>query len=323
MGEIVYDSAEAIEIANQVFEEISNAIASIYDNPVIDRNPIQKNNGQMHDGVSVRLPDQTLAPQIYIDSYVEKIMSGEEDTQGAVAECVKAIQANIKPTISMPVLDHDTALHNLRAVVVNTAANKEMLKETPHFEINDLAVYAKLRVEVGETEGTIRVTDTICPQLGMGPSEVLDTAVHNSMSEGYQINSLSSVVSSMIEMDIGDAEEEVKEDTLVITGKDMTYGAVGMFIDPTLRKEVHDRLGDYYLIPSSINETIALRDDGNTDPKILQQMVREVNETTVSPEEILSSEVYHVDQSLKISMACGETEKRPVAVETRHVAIRM
>ena len=84
-----------------------------------------------------------------------------------------------------------------------------------------------------------------------------------------------------------------------------------------------DRLGDYFIIPSSIFEVIALRDDGNTDPKMLQQMVREVNETTVSPEEILSSEVYHVDQSLKISMACGETEKRPVAAETKHVAIRM
>ena len=323
MAEIVYDSAEAIEIANKIFGEISNAMASMYENPVIDRNTVEKNNGTMHDGISVRLKDQTIAPQLYIDPYVDRIMSGDQDIETAVSDCVEALAANIAPNIEMPVLDYETAIRDLRAVVVNTATNKDLLKDTPHLEINDLSVFAKLKVAVNDTEGTIRVTDSICPELGMDSSEVLDTAIHNSRTAGYEINSLYNMVSSLMNIEIDDEDEEVKEDTLVITGKDKLYGAVGMFIDPTLRKEVHDRLGDYFLIPASIFETIALRDDGNTDPKTLRQMVREVNETTLSPEDILSSEVYHVDQTLKISMTSAETEKMPAMVATRHVALRM
>lgn len=46
--------------------------------------------------------------------------------------------------------------------------------------------------------------------------------------------------------------------------------------------------GDYFILPSSINEVIVVPDDGSLDHKELKEMVNEINHTQVAPEERLT-----------------------------------
>ncbi len=68
--------------------------------------------------------------------------------------------------------------------------------------------------------------------------------------------------------------------------------------------ELYNKVGDYYILPSSIHEILAVPvnacEDGMTDA--LEDMVRSVNQTQVAQKDQLSDNVYFFDGK-KISMA--------------------
>ncbi len=57
--------------------------------------------------------------------------------------------------------------------------------------------------------------------------------------------------------------------------------------------------GNYYILPSSIHETIVVPDDGNTKRQDLEAMVKAVNQNQVAPEERLTNSVYHYDTKIR------------------------
>jgi hypothetical protein len=53
-------------------------------------------------------------------------------------------------------------------------------------------------------------------------------------------------------------------------------------------KDIHS---DFFILPSSVHELIIVPDNGE-DPQILQRMVKEVNSTQVSAQDVLSDNIY-------------------------------
>ena len=53
--------------------------------------------------------------------------------------------------------------------------------------------------------------------------------------------------------------------------------------------------GDFFVLPSSINEILLVPDNGDMTADALRDMVKDVNAKEVSPEERLSDNVYHYD----------------------------
>ena len=58
--------------------------------------------------------------------------------------------------------------------------------------------------------------------------------------------------------------------------------------------------GDFYILPSSIHEILIIPDNGKMGLKDLENMVKEVNATQVSPADKLTDNVYHYDSQAKI-----------------------
>ena len=50
--------------------------------------------------------------------------------------------------------------------------------------------------------------------------------------------------------------------------------------------------GPYFILPSSVHETILLPDRGESAEGLLE-IVKEINHTQVAPEEVLTDSVYH------------------------------
>jgi len=74
--------------------------------------------------------------------------------------------------------------------------------------------------------------------------------------------------------------------------------------------------GDFYILPSSIHEVLIVPDNGMMDLAALENMVREVNATTVDPSEKLTDNVYHYDSKDKI-FELGEKHLLRQAVKER------
>ena len=57
-----------------------------------------------------------------------------------------------------------------------------------------------------------------------------------------------------------------------------------------------DEIGDYCILPSSVNEVIVIPDlSPDMTPKYLKELVKAVNESSVPHEEWLSESVYKVE----------------------------
>ena len=60
----------------------------------------------------------------------------------------------------------------------------------------------------------------------------------------------------------------------------------------------HDMLfpEGFYVLPSSVHEVLIVPDNGEMEPKMLGEMVREVNKNEVERQEVLSDRVYSYDK---------------------------
>ena len=84
-------------------------------------------------------------------------------------------------------------------------------------------------------------------------------------------------------------------DMFIITNRMNNNGAIYMFDDETMQR-VAGKLGDNLIIlPSSVHETLIIPKDAGMELRDLEQMVQEVNQTQVAPQERLSDHVYEYD----------------------------
>ena len=75
-----------------------------------------------------------------------------------------------------------------------------------------------------------------------------------------------------------------------------------MIADSAFMERLHNEIGNFYILPSSIHEIIAVPASGGFEIAMLYSMVKEVNSTAVSEEDFLSDIVYFYDGN-KITVA--------------------
>ena len=112
----------------------------------------------------------------------------------------------------------------------------------------------------------------------------------------------------------------LKEDDIdmyVISNTTKANGASVIVYSDALQQVAENLGSDLYILPSSIHEVLALP-VGNKDVDSLEEMVRCVNQTEVSPTEVLSDNVYKYDaesRTLSLASAKAETVKETAVCE--------
>ena len=108
-------------------------------------------------------------------------------------------------------------------------------------------------------------------------------------------------------------EENARVPMYVLSNERKSYGAASM-ICPGVMEKVDQLFPEgFYILPSSIHETLIIPKDGAMTPKELGEMVREVNRTEVLREEVLSDRVYEYDREKgKIRQVTESLEKARV-----------
>lgn len=89
----------------------------------------------------------------------------------------------------------------------------------------------------------------------------------------------------------------------VLTNKRRIEGAA-CILYPNLIKNFSDTVdSNLYIIPSSIHELLLMPTERNDMSEEIKNMIREINDTQVRPEEVLSYSLYYYDrEEKKISM---------------------
>ena len=125
-----------------------------------------------------------------------------------------------------------------------------------------------------------------------------------------------------------DMPDYLKEDTgmIVVTSENKAKGAASLMLDDSVLSQVSEKYHgrNYFILPSSISEFLTMPVDDflqeNAETILgLTQMVEEVNETGVSPDEILSYDVYHYDSiNHKLEKATDYCINKQIEIEKQN-----
>ena len=289
-----------------------------------------KNNGQYLDGVVIKAKDNIIAPIIYLDSWYDEYLRGKsiEDIAEGIYNLTCKSMNNISPD-DIPKLDWDAIKERLTVAVINADANVEMLVNTPHRRIEDLAVIPKILVK-GDTlgNGTIRVTKEILGKIGKTKDEVLNQAINNTNQLNFSCRNMYDVLKDNIGVD-SDMMDELycstqRPQMYVVTLPNGIDGASILACRERLQNVVESIGDDVYILPSSTDEVLMIPKKSGIDVESLANMVHEVNRTEVAPDKILSDNVYQYDRvAKKLSIAtAGIVEKHvPVRGKAKHMSV--
>ena len=290
-------------------ETVKSAMEAMYAEGYIVRvQEVQKNNGLVLNGLTIQKTGVNIAPTIYLDSFYEDYRNGR--TLKSIVAAVSATyeQHKIEKNFSVDMIsDFDSVKDKICFKLINAEKNQQILKDIPYVEFMDLAVVFYILVDQSIEGNATALIRNGMMQVWGNPDvgDIYEIAKMNTqrLFRGY-VASMMEVMSGIIAEndclapDLVDAffSMDVYEDNFmpmfVATNKSKINGASVILYDGLLAEFARRVGGDFYILPSSIHETIFLPATGEMDVEYLIDMVRTVNSTEVSPDEVLSDNVY-------------------------------
>lgn len=266
-----------------------------------------KNNGTTQQGLIVLEPESNISPTIYLDNYYQTYVMGESlgKIECEILELYRENRRENKMDVSF-FTEWKNVKQRIIFRIVNYNANKELLNGVPHRRILDLAVVYHCLVESTlEADATILIHSPHMESWKVTEDVLFHAALENTpcLQKACVVN-MEQVCRSMISEK--DSDLAVAKSINILTNTNRTNGA-GVILYPNVLKEFAEEMGhDFYIIPSSIHETILLPMLGD-DWEALSQMVKEVNATQLAPEEVLSDHVYEYRRSKNVVSMRGES----------------
>lgn len=297
---------------------------------------VRKNNGFVLTGVSMFKKGSNVTPTIYIDDYLRKYEDGM--TFGAIMDEIIRMLENYAVDKDFDVSFFtvwDKAKERIVYRLISAEKNEQLLEEVPYIPFLDMAIvfyylmgdscmgnasiliYNRHMDSWGiDKELLYKTAEENCsrllPAAIQGISELMREVVINNIKMKAQENEncndpgfIERMADELLEQ-MADAHSQVP--MYVLSNEQRYYGAACLLYKDVLKKFAQEQGSDIYILPSSVHETILLPDRGIENPDELRRMVREVNDTQLSPEEVLSDSVYYYDrESGKVSLPV-ETE---------------
>ena len=293
-----------------------NAVHGIHVKQII------KNNGIVCTGIIFQTDDSNISPIIYLDSYYESYRNGRvfANILYDIAETYEQHKPEKNFDVNM-IQNFATAKEHISCRLVNLDLNKEQLKNCPYKKIDDLAVTYHLEFESIENAiATIAINNKLLEGYGITIDE-LDSLARENMKnlstplfqnmETLLVERLLEDIMLSFDIDEKEAMELIKnsydgsQSMYVLSNEQNMYGAC-LILDNDVMDMVAHEVGErFYVIPSSVHECLILPFDGNMEHyKEYEQMVKDVNDTQVQQNEILSYKMYMVDARKHIFMSC-------------------
>ncbi len=300
-------------IVSKVVEAVKEFAGKGYE---VQSKQIRKNNGVQFQAVIVRKPGEMVSPTIYIDNFIEMIEK-KEMTVAEVAEKVfEVYEQNKNLEIGVGVrdlTDKEFVLGHVEYQLINRERNQDRVNTAPHKDLLDLAgIY---RVVIGDDEsGTASyvLTNEMLEMIGIAIEELDEAAMRNTENSGLVIKTMAEIMAEMMGVSVEMAE--IMNDGLqmfVLSNQRKMYGESIMMCGKQLAALADKIDGDFYILPSSIHEVIAVP-ASQLNYEELKQTVCGVNDTEVEEEEILGYEVYRYDREtgeLRVAAQATPEEK--------------
>lgn len=245
--------------------------------------------------------NSTISRNYYLEQLGDKV--------DEAVEFILAEETNPLP-VDFPTNFKEMKLDNIELRILNKRFNEELLETLPHVEVcedGDVVAICVNIVEESELgSASFKVSYDHIKAKGISELELFEIARENTLRK-YQpcCRSLSDILKEM-----GAPVPDDDNDDILIRVITLGSGNYGSRI-LAFPEVISELLGDdnYYIIPSSLHELLAVRkDEEDSGQKFeLMEMVREVNDTCVSQRDILSYSLYQYNAADK-TISCATTD---------------
>lgn len=270
---------------------------------------ILKNNGLRLDGLSISTPEVNISPTIYLNYYYEQYQSGT--SLDSIADKILACyhRYRMEESIDLSFFENfKTVRERIIYKLVNLKQNEALLAEIPFVPYLDLAIVFCYHLDHPATDAkdeaitnaSILIRNSHLDYWHITLTELLTAARHN--TPHLLQPTFCPLTQMLAQMQLPDMEDMDLAEQLpdyplyLLTNRRQFLGAATILYHDLLKKCADELQSDLLILPSSIHEVLLLPYDGNQSLEECSRIVCQVNEDSVSPEEILSDHVYLFDR---------------------------
>lgn len=258
---------------------------------------VEKNNGVCLTGLFISRGNASVQPAIYLNRFYEDYINGR-DKQDILDEIIK-IYENMDEDSEIDMnffREYNNVRDRICFKVIHYERNKNMLSKIPYLPYLDLAIvfyYAFSNEKFGD--GSILIRNSHMRLWGICLEDLYKDAAENTEKvQQVELQNMGDIIKEMCGDNFYEPQEQIP--MYVLSNHQKQFGAAMMLYKKVL-KNLADRINkNLFILPSSVHEVILLPDCGEK-PEDLRAMVREVNETQVAVEEVLSDSVYYFDRA--------------------------
>lgn len=256
---------------------------------------VVKNNGTCRRGLLLEARDVNIAPTIYLEEYYHQFCQGESIKE--IVEEIFALYQKIRfrrPWKEELLRDYGYVSGRIVYRLVGMDANKECLKEVPYVPYLDLAIVFYVLLEInGYGMASMQIQNKHLEMWNVPKEQVYRRACENTWKLlPYEFQTMDAVIEELS----GSVDEYGADEMYVLSNKIRSFGAAAILYPGRLSR-IGEYLGEnYYVLPSSVHETIIIPESASLGKEILSDMVAEINRTEVGKEEVLSDRAYYFDR---------------------------
>lgn len=278
----------------KVQKAVQEALGQEY---TVELREVCKNNGVVLQGLMIRKEEDRVMPTIYLNSFWEAYEAGV-----TFADIIKKIVSIYREDGIGKKLDvsffaeFDKVKDRICFRLLNREKNKEFLEQAPYIPMLDLAICFYYALDsAGLHQGTIPISRSHLKIWGVSEKDLLECALRNTPRlYPYEVIPMENVLEDLLQELPEDARQEILQrmSMKILTNSRKTYGACSILYPGLLEQMAEEMNGDIYLIPSSVHEMLVLPKDQERSEEELREMIDEVNQSEISPEEVLSDHLY-------------------------------
>lgn len=255
-------------------------------------------NGSERHTLIVMVGDTAAIPCVHLDTYYKDYISGKASISKAAQEMAAAyLEGSYKVSVDISCfMEWGLARHRIFGKLVSTERNVRFLQEVPHREFLDLSLvyYIEVHTDGAGAFGTVQVRNEHMGYWGVDEGMLYQEAWERINAEEAYFCSMADIFVPLL-ADMGLPEQGLWEgDSIyVLSNKRRLNGAVEICSPKVLEEAARHIGGDLWILPSSIHEVILLPcSQCEGDARQLATIVKSINETEVSLDEVLSDHVY-------------------------------
>ena len=249
-------------------------------------------NGVVFEGIMIR-NDDIIAPVIYTEQLLRDAEEKGKGISEVVADIIRVYEESRYTEIPVDdLMDRDYFLGNV-FIGLQKTSEEYLVKKTTEYDGIEAYLYIR-RMKDADGIYSVKVTPDYLDYTGIDAEEVWKSARKNTFAE-TELESMASVIADMC----GIPEEEVPgmDNTLYVVSNRCKMKGASAILNKDMLSGFAKQHGVSKLVvlPSSIHEMLVLPYDASIDMDMMSEMVREVNDTQVLPEERLTDQAYLIN----------------------------